>query len=46
MLSLSEKTVENQMGKAIKLLREFAATYIVTVVVFITLVLSIITSHK
>lgn len=41
-LSISEKTVENQMGKAIKLLREFAATCSFTIVVIITLVISII----
>lgn len=45
MLSLSEKTVENQMGKAIKMLREFAATNLLTLAVVITLVISIIANH-
>ena len=34
-LSISEKTVENHMGKALKLLRLKLADYIVTVVVWI-----------
>lgn len=45
LLSLSEKTVENQMGKAIKLLREFAATCSFTIAVIITLIISIISNN-
>lgn len=44
-LSISEKTVENQMGKAIKMLREFAATCSFTIAIIITLVISIIANH-
>ena len=43
-LGLSEKTVENQMTKAIKLLREFAAVHTFAMAVIIVIVLSIITS--
>lgn len=43
-LGLSEKTVENQMTKAIKLLREFAAVHSFAMAVIIVIVLSIITS--
>lgn len=43
-LTLSEKTVENQMGKAIKLLREFATTCSFTIAVIITLIISIISN--
>lgn len=44
-LSLSEKTVENQMGKAIKMLRKFASTCSFTISIIITLVISIIANH-
>lgn len=41
-LSLSEKTVENQMSKAIRLLRDFASAMPFAMVAVVTLVLSII----
>lgn len=43
-LSLSEKTVENQMGKAIKALREFVCNH--QLFVFITTFVSIFINHK
>lgn len=38
-LSLSEKTVENQMGKALKLLREYAAknSIIISIIIFLAI---------
>lgn len=37
-LNLSEKTIENQMGKAIKLLRQYAATHSLPFIVFLLII--------
>lgn len=41
-LNLSEKTIENQMTKAIKMLREYVATYGVALTAVVVIILSMI----
>jgi len=36
-LNISEKTVENQMGKAIRLLRDYVASHPYTLILFLVL---------
>ena len=45
-LNLSEKTVENQMTKALKLLRQYAAANSFVVTVLVTIILSIILNRE